>query len=411
MTLVDGRYVSDTVEDILDAMLIDARQNFGDDLNDGQLSVLRRFYLPVAERLAEAQDDVGLVLSSVQIDNAQGAALDLLTALIGVRRQEARRATGEVVFSRQTPGSVDYVVPRGTVVTTENIFDPVRFRTTVTATLSAGDTEVTVPVEAEEGGVDGNLGGNALVKMTRAPSGIETVTNTDHTSGGTERETDDELRERAKDELADGAKATAAALVAGAKGIEGVASVNIFINDTNVDESESGGLPDHSFELVIEGGEDQDLAQFILETKAAGDTSYAGAYGNPVISSGRLSNGQEFDISFSRPSLVQIYVSLDLKVKDDYEGDEAVQDAIVNYLGGLLSTGNNSGGKLGVGDEVLIGEIKYAIRGVRGVYDINDIKVDVVSPPQGTANIPIETNEMATADALDGSISITTEEI
>lgn len=411
MTIVDGNFDPDTVEDILDAMLADAREQFGDDLNDGELSVIRAFYLPIAERLAEAQEDIGLVLSSAQIDNAEGLALDLLTALIGVRRREAQFAEGEVVFSRESAASTDYTIPTGTLVQTDHDLDPVRFETSQTAILEAGETEVTVPVVAVGGGVQSNLGTNTLVRMPQPPSGIETVTNETSTEGGTERENDEELRDRAKQELADGAKATAAALVAGAKSLDEVASVSIFINDRNVDETGSGGLPDHSFELVVEGGDEEEIGQFILETKAAGDTSYAGAYGDPVTTEGTLSNGQTFDVEFSRPVSVHIYVDVEVEITNEYEGDDAILDSIVTYIGGMLSTGNTSSGQLGVGDNVLYGEIEFAIRSVRGVYDINSLEVDVSSPPTGTSNINIEDSELATADATDGSIGITTTEV
>ena len=375
------------------------------------MSVIRAFYTPIAERLAEAQEDIGLVLSSVQIEHAEGAALDLLTALIGVRRHTAQHATGEVVFSRESPASIDYTIPRGTAIQTDSRIEPIRFHTTTSARLEAGETEVAVPVEAEEGGVDGNMGANALVSMPRPPSGIEAVTNPEPTEGGTERETDDELRDRAQQELGDGAKSTVAALVAGAKALDGVGSVTIFTNDTNVDETGSGGLPDHSFELVIEGGDEDEIAQFILETKAAGDTSYAGAYGDPVHTEARLINGQTFDISFSRPVPVPIYVDVVMDVTDEYEGDDAVRDEIVRYIGGMLSSGHMSNGRLEVGQEVLVGEVKYAIRSIRGVYDINDLRLDTSSPPSDTSNIEVEASEIATADAIDASIVITTTEV
>lgn len=411
MSTTNGEFDSDSVDDILDAMLAEAKEMFGGDLNDTEVSVIRSFYVPIAQRLSEAQADIGLVLSSVQIDRATGKALDLLTALIGVGRRAANRSTGSVIFSRGNAATTDYVIPRGTIVQTDSNFDAIRFETTETDVLVAGETSVEVPVRATVGGVEGNVGSNALVVMPKPPSGIEQATNPVETTGGTDRETDDELRERAKDELADGAKATAAALVAGAKGLDGVTSVNIFINDTNDDNTGTGGLPGHSFELVIEGGDPSDIAQFIVETKAAGDTSYAGAFGTPESSTGELINGQEFAVDFSRPVSVPVYIDADIQVTDEFEGGTAVMDSIVQYVGGMLSSGNTVGGDLGVGDELLIGEIKYAIRSIRGVYDIVDLKVDISNPPAGTSNISIEQYETLVTNATDSSISITSTEI
>lgn len=407
MTIKEGEFIPDTGEAILDAMMADAKEYFGSDLNDDQLSIIRTFYTPVADRLAEAQEDIGLVLASAQIDNAEGTPLDLLTALIGVSRQESRKATGEVTFSRSSPAGVDYTIPSGTTVQTDST-DPIEFKTTESVTLFTGETSVTAEIEAVEGGVEGNVGPNTITVMPDPPAGAEEVTNPAETSGGTERETDEELRERAKSELAEGTSATAAALITGAKALDGVKSVSIFINDSNQDNTGSGGLPDHSFELVVEGGNDNEIGQMIADTKAAGDTSYAGAYGNPVSVTASLPNGQDYEIEFSRPIEVQIFVDVDMMVTDEYAGDEAVRDSIVEYLGGLFTTGNESDGDLSVGDDVIYGEIEYAIRDVAGVYDINSLTIGTSASPSGTANIAIQDNEVATADATDGSITIAT---
>lgn len=402
----NGRYDPESADDILDAMMVDAKQYFGSDLNDTSTSIIRTFYRPIAERLAEAQEDIGLVLDSSQIDYAEGEALDLLTALIGIKREPATPATGEVEFSRDEAAATDYPIPSGTRVQTDSD-DPVVFETTESTAIAEGTTSATAAVEALQDGVHGNVGANTIRVCPDWPSGVEEVTNPAETSGGSEEETDIELRRRAKTELAQGSRASAPSLINSVRRVAGVTSVSIFINDTNTDNTADGGLPDHSFELVVAGGDSSEIAQTIVDTKAAADTSYSGAYGTTVTGTGELPNGQTLDVEFSRPEEVKLYITADVTTTDEYDGNNAVKDSIIDYIGGILTSGNEVEG-LGVGEDVIHGEIEYQIRDIDGVHDVTTLNVDTVDPPEGTSNIAISDSQVATADGTDDSITINT---
>lgn len=407
MTIQNGRFNEQVAEAILDAMMADAKEYFGEDLNESDEAIIRLFYRPIAERLAEAQEDLGLVLDSAQIEFASDQALDYLTALIGVTREPATKATGEVKFSRDSAASEDYIIPSGTQVQTDSS-SPTAYETTASATLASGTTSVTAPVESLNAGVEANAGANTVVVMPDPPSGIQSVTNPADIIGGSDEEPDDELRERAQDELGQGSRASAPALINAMKQQADVKSVSIFINDSGTDNTGTGGLPDHSFELVVEGGNSQDIGQAILDTKAVGDTSYGGANGSPVTVTAGLPNGQTHDIEFSRPEVVQVYIDIDMDVTDEYAGNDDVRDSIINYLGGLLSTGGDDPGELKTGDDVVYGEIEYQIRDIEGVYDINVLEIGTSANPTGTSNLTITDSQVATGDATDGSISINT---
>jgi uncharacterized phage protein gp47/JayE len=411
MTFQDGIYLSDTAEQILDSMVADAKEYFGEDLKDDELATIRIFYTPIAMQFAAVQDDIGLVLQSAQIENAVDKQLDLLTALVGVKRDPATTASGSVTFSRSEPAGKDYTIPSGTGVQTDSN-EATKYRTTETVILSQGTTSVEAPIEAESDGVDSNAGPNTVTILPSPPAGVESVTNPAEVTGGTDEETDASLRSRAQEELSTGSRASAQALVYGAKALDGVKSVSIFINDTNTDNTGSGGLPDHSFELVVLGGNQNEIGQMILETKAAGDTSWGGSHGNEITVTTELSNGQTHDISYSSPNEVTIYVDVDVKKTDEFEGEEAIQNSIVEYIGGLTSGGNENTGDLLVGDDVLYGRVGYAVRDVDGVYDINSLSVGTADNPAGTSDITIADSDVATTDATDSSvIGVETEEV
>lgn len=519
----DGTFGVDTKDQILDAMIADAKQYWGEDLKDQEEAVIRMMYEPIAERFAVSQQDLAGVLAAAQIDNAEGSGLDLLTALIGVRRRIALSSTGTAVFKHKEDGSVaprDYTISEGTNAQTDSA-DPVQFGTTnsalikgpytevdsttystsntsyttktsftvdttyrktvdvsadirttdgtVAADLEVADAsnavqihtgsttntsfttsgpttydvsnlsgEITVeyrvksndgtiaveltdstferggesateaPIEAQNAGIRGNVGANTVVILPDPPNGVRAVTNPASTSGGRDEENDDSLRSRTKETLGTGSRASATALINSTRSLEGVKGVSIFINDTSTDNTGSGGLPDHSFELVVQDGNSQDIADAILKTKAAGDTAYSGSNGSGQTVSSELPNGQTHDVSYSVPNEIKIYVDMDLKVTDEYVGDDEIRDSIIQYIGGLLASANDEAGELLVGDDVLYGRVEYAVRDVQGVYDVNSLYVDTTSDPTATSDISIADSDIATGDATDSSMTIAT---
>lgn len=406
MTVQDARYYEDTVDDVIEAMIANAKDSFGEDLNDDQYAAFRLFYEPIARKIVDLQGDIGLVLDSSQIDYATGKSLDLLTSLIGVKRNSSEKATGTVEFSRSSTADKDYTISSGTEVQTSSA-TPLVYETTETVILSSGTTSVTADVESVEGGEEYNTSSNTVVELTNSVEGVEDVTNPSPIDGGKDREPDDELRERAKNQLADGSRASAPALVNMASKIDGVRSVSIFINDTSSDNTGSGGLPDHAFELVIEGGDQAVIGQELLETKAAGDTSYGGANGTAITVTADLGNGQTHDVNFSRPGEVKIYVDMDISTNDEYAGDNEVRDSIVQYIGGFLSTGGEDPGELRVGDNVIYTQVLAEIQNVEGVVDVPTLYVDTVSGGTNSSNIAISSSDVATSDATDSSITMT----
>lgn len=402
--IVNGRLVSDSVSDVLDALVVNFEAETGDSLPAGVASALRVIYLPVAEELVSLQDEMAQVLDSSQLDFASGGALDLLTALVGIPRREATNAAGTVTFSRATSAGIDYTVPVGTEVQTDSS-EPVSFVTTEEVTLLSGTTSVDASIEAVEAGSDGNVASGTITVMKSSVSGIEAVDNTNPTTGGFARETDEELRARAKLRVSTGVAATAGALRDAVADVAGVQRADIVVNNSS---NTVGGISPHAFEIIADGGSDGDVAQAILDTMGAGFTPDGGANGTLVSTTGLLPGGQTEPVEFSRPIPVQVYVDVDVVTTAEYEGNDAVREAIVRYTSGTLPSAAVEDGVLEMGDEVLIGEIEYAIRTVPGVYDVTDLRIGRSASPTGAVNIPMLRGETPFTDATDGSLTITT---
>lgn len=271
------------------------------------------------------------------------------------------------------------------------------------------ESTVGVPVEATETGQETNVGQNTVVVLRDDPVGIHSVTNWIATSGGRDKEEDDQYRERAKLELNEGMSASQPALVSAIRSVseEDIRSVNIIENDSSTTDAD--GRPANSFEPVVDSTTTlyDGIAEAIAFKKAAGSQSVGGYAGSSITRTVEYPNGQTKDISFSEPTPVQIYVDCSLDKTAEYEGDVAVANSIVEYIGGTLAGGGEIQGQLGVSDNVIYNAVLDKIMDVDGVYDVTNLDIGTSADPTGMSNISIGSSETAFGDATDSSLDIT----
>ena len=103
-------------------------------------------------------------------------------ATTGSEQKASDRATGYVDFNNLGSASVN--IPVGTIVSTST-GTPVSFRTTAPAAVGGGvGTRVTVPIEAVEPGIEGNVRANTINTVNGALRFRVRVINTSGTAGG-----------------------------------------------------------------------------------------------------------------------------------------------------------------------------------------------------------------------------------
>lgn len=151
---------------------------------------------------------------------AEGDGLDrLVEDHLGFRRQEGVGALGRVRFSRPQANAGDILIPAGAIVRT---VAGTRFLTTADTLLIGLSTEA--EVRAEEIGPAGNVQAETVVRLvTPLPDSSISVTNPERMSGGRERETDAQLRERAQLFYETLSRGTLQALEFAARTVPGVA--------------------------------------------------------------------------------------------------------------------------------------------------------------------------------------------
>lgn len=124
---------------------------------------------------------------------AWGDYLDDHADALGLTRKAATKASGVVRFT----GSAGTAIAIGTEVSTAAVSaddEPISFLTTESGTISS--TTVDLAVEAVNEGADGNVGANTVTVLVSPNAGVSAVANPSAITGGSDVETDEDLRYR-----------------------------------------------------------------------------------------------------------------------------------------------------------------------------------------------------------------------
>ena len=308
---------------------------------------------------------------------ASGAALSNLVQLNYVTRLKETRSRVELSLT----GDSGTVIVAGSLVSTSDTGDTLSTNASVTID-GAGNT--IVQATALEFGPISMLAGT-ITQIDTPVSGWDGATNDDNATLGTNEESDADLRARRQRSVAINAQALIDAIRAGVENIDNVTQAVVLENDTNVEDS--NGLPPKSFQVVVSGGTNADVADIIWLKKPAGILAF-GDITVEIIDS----QGIAHDISFSRPTPIIIYVEVTLTTFPEYpaNGDDLIKQAIVDYSNGDLVENRS----FGLGDNVIYTRLYTPINSVAG-HEIDDLQISISSPADGVINIPISITQIA----------------
>ena len=192
---------------------------------------------------------------------------------------------------------------------------------------------------------------NALTNIQTPISGWISVINETSPNLGRNLETDEELRIRRRASVNLIGAGTVEAIRSRVANLPGVSSVVLIENAT---DQTVNLLPPHSFECLVAGGNDNEIASTIWQTKGATITTYGNTTIEVPDSTGKLQT-----ISFSRPVYLYIYVDITL-VKDESKFPINGNDIIKNNIVAQIS-------KFAVGETILYQSLFSAIYNVPGV--------------------------------------------
>lgn len=384
--LTDAGFRRPTYAELLDALEHKARELFGSKANltvRSPLGIFLRIYAWVLNLLFSTLEDV---YNSRFVDTAVGSSLYNLGRAIGLRLLGAQKAVGYLTFT----GDDGVEVPEGFLA--ESIIG------TQYITLRSGmilDGSVTLPASAVIPGPDSNTDENKVSIITNPKLGIQAVTNPRPFEGGRNTETDSEFRERYYISVDFAGGVNIDAIVAEIyENVEAVIAVTGEENDT--DFVNASGLPPHSIEIVAYGGLDDEIAKAIFRRKAAGIQTF-GDTTTAVISA----SGKPYDINFSRPAPVNVWVRVFNLVTDQHfplDGIEQIKQKLIAYIGGENYAGLN------IGQSVIRVALPAEVLKVPGVVDF-DLQISSTGEDFDWGNVEIAARQKAVTDESMVSVS------
>lgn len=159
------------------------------------------------------------------------------------------------------------------------------------------------------GAINPNIG--TVTHIVTTVPGWSAVNNEYATNVGQEAESDIMLRQRWNQSLYNRAAAMTDAIAASIKNdVSGVTACMVYENTS--DTVDSDGRPPHSVEVVVDGGDDQAVAQKIWKTKAGGIDTY-GKVHNIVMDS----MGMPHTLYFNRPEQIKIWMKIVISENPD----------------------------------------------------------------------------------------------
>jgi hypothetical protein len=176
------------------------RPNGGSPLTDINVgSVTRTLGEAIGREIATVYQQINQAYLSAFLDTAEGKSLDFVVAIFGLKRKTKDFAIGSVTFFRDpAAGDGNIAIPEGTPLRTEK--GKATFVTTQLRVLQRGQVRIDVPIRAGDAskGPDGLCKAGEITTLAQAITGIARITNLEPTILGTDDESDDDLRTRAR---------------------------------------------------------------------------------------------------------------------------------------------------------------------------------------------------------------------
>lgn len=248
--------------------------------------------------------------------------------------------------------------------------------------------------------IDGNLVflADTLTNLSPVPVGTISVTNPQGFQVGRVEETDEELRLRIAERESTTGTATKPAIESSISSLNGISSVIVEENDTLV--TDVNGVPPKAYETFVRGGDEDEIAQVIWETKPAGILTH-GNVTKIIIDQ----NGDQQSVKFSRPTQLYATVNVTYSLYSEEifpnDGEQQIAEEVVSY-----------GNSLDIGEDIIPqrfnGKIFEAVNGIASIVTEIGLSNDAITPPISFTDqlIPVSETETVNFDIARVNVSI-----
>lgn len=355
------------LDHIIDTLNNGFRQIYGQNINldpdtpDGQMiGILAQMKMDI-EELAEN------IYKQLDPDLATGAWLEQRAAYAGlVRRQASYSYLRSVILT----GEPNAQIPAGIICSDPN---KVRWILVQDVRLNAqGSAQADFRSESLGGF---NLPQNTPLTIETITLGLQRVTTNEASEQGSDEETDAQLRQRFFISRAKNAKNSVEAIESGIRELPDVKQVRVMENIEGA--TDRNGVAAHSINVVVEGGEDNAIAQVIYQNKGAG----VGIQGGRSVNI--QSAGVPRTIKFDRATPVDIEIAMRLVRYEDFT--EIDKDEIKRVLAALV---------FGIGAPVSLSRLYSPINTVGGFW-VKSLTIARKGQAKRNENVAIGPREVA----------------
>lgn len=355
--------------DIVEDLVENAKSIFGSDVYLENDSQDYEIISAQASKLYDAMELLQSVYENRSPKTASGSALDSIVKINGMKRKVKTKSTCDVFLTGTPKTQITDGIAEDIQGVKWDLPKIVRIPESGKLTVTAICQEFDHTAKANE-----------ICKIGTPTAGWESVINRQDAIKGQAFETDGNLRARQSISTCKPSKTVLEGTIGGIAEISGVIRQRVYENfDSAPDEN---GIPGHSIAVVVEGGDNQEIAKEIYLRKTPG----TGTYGTEKIAVTTLDcygKEQQIMISFFKPVYKDIFVTITIKALYGYtvELEEKIKQNVTEYLNGLR-----------IGDNLSIS----ALWGV-ALYAMQDLKIpsfSIVEVKAGTERQNQKTEDM-----------------
>lgn len=272
------------------------------------------------------------VLNSFSPFTAIGSQLSNLAQLMNKRRLPRIYSQVTLQFNAGNSGAT---VPDGTIVSS-SLDKTKKFATTQDLVIAPNGSGVVLAEAIEASNFRPTAG--TMTVLESGVYGISSITNPNDGTLGRARETDAQLRFRML-QTSSAASGTPEGIYTAVGQVDGVTYASVLENFT--DATNADGMPPHSIMPVVDGGDDNEVALAILETRAAG-IQFTTSANIPAetwesVSVINPANGQPVVVWFVRPTNTTAEIAIDISTDANFptNGQKLIKDEVVIFVNSL----------------------------------------------------------------------------
>lgn len=269
------------------------------------------------------------ILNSFSPFTAIGSQLSNLAPLMNKRRLPRIFSQVTLQFNADMNGAN---VPDGTIVSS-SLDRTKKFATTQRLIIAPNGVGVVLAEAIDASNYKPAAG--TITVIESGVYGVVSVTNPNDGTLGRARETDAQLRFRML-QTSSAASGTPEGIYTAVSQVDGVTYVSVLENFT--DTTSDAGMPPHSIMPVVDGGDDNEVALAILETRAAGiqftTSSDIPAATWKSVSVVNPANGQSVMVWFAMPTNTTATIEINISTDSNFptDGQQLINSEVVNFV-------------------------------------------------------------------------------